>query len=1417
MNCPTCDFQNPKGATVCQRCGTRLSSAGPVTQADLARLEPYLSLAQATNLPPAGRWGHQDLASALAHLSRLLDRVIAHLPRHLVQVELAPGEVPAVGGAFLDGALLFADISGFTAMSERLNTLGKEGAEELIHLVNRYFGAMLEIIFAYGGDLFKFGGDALLAFFPQDSGGSLSGLRAAWAMQTAMEGLGQVETSLGRFGLQMKIGLNAGQVLTARVGSADEKEFVATGPAVNATAQAEALAQAGQILISPTMYERVRGEDWLRLRQGPAGHHQVESVFVSSAPAQVGGHASSPSAADLGRPGDTPVGRLRRTLAGLERLTPYLPPGLLPRLVADQEVSGEHRIVAVLFANFVGASQLIAELGQERAAEIAQALNQYFVTMRQAVARYGGVVNKVDLYDPGDKLMVLFGAPVAHENDAERAVRAALAMQAALTEAGPLPRQQRIGVSTGTVFAGHVGGAERREYTVMGDEVNLAARLMSSAAEGEILLSNSVQRKVSPFFELADRGQISLKGKRQPVSTFTIVKQRAQPEPVRGIRGLRSPLVGRAKEEATLGRLAQALRAGQGGVVSLIGNAGLGKSRLVAELRARLLEAGDVTWLEGRCLSYTQQVSYSAFTELIHAALGIVETDSESEVWAKLRRRVDALLPGEAGEDVLPYLAHFLSLPLSGPEAERVAYLEGEALQRQVLRAVTTLLEQIAGEQPLLLVFDDLHWADSASLALLERCLSLVERAPVLMLLIYRPERSHGCWALGQTAGRGYPQRHTEIRLSPLDVTAHQDEQLARQLLSLPELPPRLTRLIGRAEGNPFYVEEIIRTLIDQRAIVPDDGGWRLLPEADLAAVPDTLQGIIMTRMDRLMEEARRTLQLASVVGRIFRHQVLDWLASAAALAAHLDVSLASLQRAELVRERSHTPELEYGFKHVMVRDVAYESLLVRDRRVYHRLVGQHLEDVYTGPKREEVYELLAHHYSLSDDREKALVYLIQAGDKARGAYANPEAISLYRQAQALDRPQQRARVAEGLGDVLFHIGQYDEALDSFQRALGQRAEARQRANLHWRIGGVYEKRGEYDAALAACAQGIDLLTPGEDGAVEMARLLTLRSRVYQQQAKFGQALADGQRAQTLIEGTNHYAEIAQTHKELGNVYDGGYGQPAEAAIHFEQALAILERIGDEHGAAMIYNNLAILYYQTDPARSAEYFGRALKTMQRLGDVWGEAAAYMNLGIVQYARGDYAQAIDDYQRSLRMRERLGDNPGIADCHVNLGEAYRARGDPAQAIVHLEKSLSIAREIGASQTEAECQRQLAECYLETNDLERALAACDQVLQHALETGNRNIEGIIRHVLGKVHSQQDKAALAVDQLEQSVAVLHGLNREFNLASARYDYALALAKVGQVERAREQLSTALGIFERLDLPQERRRVQIALERLS
>jgi tetratricopeptide (TPR) repeat protein len=350
----------------------------------------------------------------------------------------------------------------------------------------------------------------------------------------------------------------------------------------------------------------------------------------------------------------------------------------------------------------------------------------------------------------------------------------------------------------------------------------------------------------------------------------------------------------------------------------------------------------------------------------------------------------------------------------------------------------------------------------------------------------------------------------------------------------------------------------------------------------------------------------------------------------------------------------------------------------------------------------------------------------------------------------------------------------------------------------------VYEKRGEYVQALTSVMLGTSLLTPDRAQSVELARLLTLQCRVHHQQGQFEEAIEAGERALAVVEDTPHYQEIAQAHNQLGNAYIRN-NKSNTAIQHLERGLAILERIGDEHGASKIYNNLAILHSEADLQLSLQYMRQVLNTMQRLGDTWGESTAYQNLGIVHYTLGDYPSAVSCYERSLSIKEQLNDTAGIADCHINLGEVYRTQRDLPRAIEHLQKGLVIARKVGSNQAEAECLRQLAQSYLEHGHLEQAVEVSQEALQRAQAIGDQKEEGIIERVLGNVYLQLNEPRTALSHLEESVSIMRGLERDFDLATALYDYGRALRAARIPGQALQALQEALHLFEKLQLTAE------------
>jgi ABC-type oligopeptide transport system substrate-binding subunit/class 3 adenylate cyclase len=678
----------------------------------------------------------------------------------------------------------------------------------------------------------------------------------------------------------------------------------------------------------------------------------------------------------------------------LKRLQQAAPSNLKDKIrVSSAQIEGERKPVTILFTDIVGSTALAEKLDPEEWKEVVSGAHQ---RVSQAVYRYEGTIAQL----LGDGVLAFFGAPITHEDDPIRAVHAALDIQQATGEYAQELKgvvdnfQLRVGLNTGTVVVGSVGSDMHMEYLAIGDAVNLAARLQSAAQPGEVLVSESTARLVGAVFELGSLGEINVKGKAEPVTVYTVVKAKAKPESGRGFEELHSALVGRDSELAAFHEALEALFNGHGQIVAIIGEAGIGKSRLAEEaLRDCSGDHPGMDWIEGRGLSYGQTLSFWTITQLIYSDLGLSDGDPEVRVRAALKRRVNSLF-GEAASEVLPYLGNLLGVNLESGLAEQVRLLDGETLKRQTLLSIGRYFERLAAERPTIMVFEDLHWADPSSLEALEQLMSATDRVPLMLVLLSRLEREHSSWRIKLKAETDYAHRYTEILLRPLSQP--EQNHLVDNLLAIADLPVSVRQLmLEHAEGNPFYLEEIVRSLIDQGAIIHDGESWRATQNITDIEIPDTLQGVLLARIDRLQDEVRHTLQLASVIGKSFLYRLLGAIAEAEQ---QLDQHLAQLQRVDLVREKTSQPELEYMFKHSLTQEAAYNSLLVDRRREFHRRVGEALEELFADRK-EQFLGLLAHHFEGAGEYRKAVDYLIQAGDRARLTDEHLEAADHYREA----------------------------------------------------------------------------------------------------------------------------------------------------------------------------------------------------------------------------------------------------------------------------------------------------------------------------------------------------------------------------------------------------------------------------------
>ena len=620
--------------------------------------------------------------------------------------------------------------------------------------------------------------------------------------------------------------------------------------------------------------------------------------------------------------------------------------------------------------------------------------------------------------------MALFGAPIAHEDHAERAIHAALAIQAAMAGySATLAREQsiefrmRIGLNSGTVVVGKIGDNLRMDYTAQGDTVNLAARLEQACQPGVVLVSEATRRLTAGAFTFRALPPLSVKGKEALVVAHEVTGLRERRGRVDLATEL-TPLVGRERELAHLREALERVRQGRGEVVGIVGEAGVGKSRILFEFRRGLGE--DILYLEGRCISYGQTIPLLPVVELLRRGFRIVEGDRDEAIRDKVERGLRTL-GADAG--AVPFLLSLLGAETDDPAIRGMA---AEARRRYTFEALRALTIAASARRPIVFAVEDLHWIDPASQDFLRYLAENSTRAAVLLLVTHRPGYTPP-WA-----DRSY---YSPIALAPL--SEGESERVVESVLRVPSLPATVKALIcQKAEGNPFYLEEITRSFVDTGILARADGGYVLARPVTPQDVPDTVQGVIMARIDRLADTRKRTIQTAAVIGREFGAHLLGRIAN---VEGGLDESLADLRTLEFIYEKALFPDLEYVFKHALVQDVAYGSLLKPRRRALHELVGRAIEALYADRLDEHVSEL-AHHFAHGEVWPKAFEYARRAGNRARAIFANREAIHFYTQAleaaARMSPPPGDAdlmTIHEARGLVWHLLSSYDQAVSDFE------------------------------------------------------------------------------------------------------------------------------------------------------------------------------------------------------------------------------------------------------------------------------------------------------------------------------------------------------------------------------------------------
>lgn len=937
-------------------------------------------------------------------------------------------------------------------------------------------------------------------------------------------------------------------------------------------------------------------------------------------------------------------------------------------------VEGERRIVTILFADIKGSTAMAEKLDPEDWAEI---MNRAFEFLIEPIYRYEGIVARL----MGDAILAFFGAPVAHEDDPQRAVLAALAIldgmdryREKLQSEQGLDFGVRIGLNTGLVVVGNIGTDLKSEYTAMGDAINLASRMQTAAEPNTILISESTHRLIAPLFEFEDCGKVAVKGKEEPIQTFRPISERKGVKQTRGIAGLTSPMVGRQREFSTLMRVISDAHMGRGSIVAVIGEAGLGKSRLIAEWRKAAFTETDppVRWIEGRCLSYASSIAHYLSREILRALIGSPAGSSEEETHAALRHTLDSLATD--GIEIYPFLGHLLGLRLEDEAAAHVKYLEGPALQAQYVAAYKRLLQGLSHAAPIVIVCEDIHWADPSSIELCSQITSIAATAPVAFVFITRNDQTSPGWRLIERAREIAAIGSIELYLAPL--SENDSRQLINNLLNIEALPESLRRLVlAKAEGNPFFVEEVLRMLIDRGGIAFQAGQWTVTHEISNLEIPDTLQGVLTARIDQLPEVEKHTLQIAAVIGRKFNVKVLERVlemqgAREQERTLSLERQLAQLEAAQLVR-RTNDIDPIYIFKHALTQETAYATLLKQSRRKIHLQVAESMEQTYSD-QLDEYAPLLAQHYAEAGNEVKALEFSVRAGDVATRVHANIEALTHYTRALDLARRDPDAN-SQLLYDLLSRRGRAFELSSQFKAALDYYEEMEALART----------RGDHRLELAALAAQCQIrCTPnpeynpdlGEELAhrtAQLARELEDRAveakiywdllNLYRLTRRLADARAAGEKSAAIARELNLREQLAFTLNDTAHVYTFS-GEFDRARITTEEATRLwreldnLPMLADSLGSIAL-NGIFYGDYQTTLQASEE----ALRISRSIGNLWGQCFSLSNVGIVYWEYGEPGRAIEAMEETLRLSDLSGylipqviNRADLAIVHANLG-------------------------------------------------------------------------------------------------------------------------------------------------------------------
>ena len=1249
-----------------------------------------------------------------------LHTLSSYLPHPLAERLLLQPEHPLIGESQrFKGVVLFADISGFTPLAEALRHIGPQGAEELTQAINGFFAPLIALSDHWGGTVGKFAGDAMTVLF-RGRQAAWRALSAASAMQEKAKELEYLVTRAGEYRLQIKFGLAYGPVLQTICGGPGRAEFVFAGPPLDQAAEAEHHAAAGQVILH-TSLQNALGKTACHLL--PLG--QKFSCLQNL-----------PLSAPACPPPPLPAPKERETAA--QALRPFLPPPVYERLLEGQALFvNENRQAHILFVNFSG-----LDYTHKKAAVH---LATYSARLVQIAAHYGGWLVSLDCGDKGSKALLAFGAPLAHEDDGERALLCALDLQALVNEFDFI-QTTRIGVNCGNCFTGNIGATSRQEYTVMGDAVNLAARLMQQATPGQTLVSQEVAITQHRRFTWNTLPPLKVKGKLKPVAVLELtgLAERCPiclQEPQYSL-----PMVGRNAELAQIeGHVRQLIQARQGSAVCVMGEAGLGKSRMIAELIRRALAAGCVGF-GGEGVSHASSAPYLAWRAPLAGLLGLDQTQSHAAQIENAHQTLVAIDPALA-----------LRLPLLGPvlgleiiDTPLTQHFTSDLRRQSLFALVSDLVRHIARQTPLLLVIENAHWLDDLSRQLLHYLARQVDELPALLIVTARPplvgeETSFWPASLGSQA--------SEIHLAPF--TPQESAELIRLKLARSDLPDNLLiEIEDRAQGNPFFIDEFIN-LLQAQHIDLDDSAMR----RDLQ-VPASLQMLIASRIDQLEEDEKMTLRIASVIGRLFRSRWLEAIYPGELRGDLLKNTLDRLSEADLTQLGTPEPELEYLFKHALTQEVAHNMLAFSVRRTLHGRLASYLENTYAS-ELDAWHPILAFHYQQAEQPAKEFLYASLSARQVANQAGTTQALHFYE--RAIDLHEQHG------------LGQPDEIFDLYCEHLEQGIIAGQAGNLR-----------QEAARLANLAAALD--------APRQVRALIMQSaaETYGTTPDMPAAIQFLEAALALAEKSGDQRGRLEVLRDRGMLCfnTGDYLQARRLlALVVDQASEADWLLASVSVRALGW----VAYDEFDLAQTERYWLHGLSLARQHVSLPEETIHLCNLGALYMTQGKYEEALATLHHALDMTRRLGRKVTEASTQNFLADAWQVLGQYERALECGRQACMLGRQVDSHHPIAYGDYQIALALFEMRrQPEKVEELCQQAIEITRAAQDIELLAYPLHLLGRVRHRAGDYPAAETLFNEAIELRSQIGQSPTIAETLGDMGQMYLEWGRAEQARNCAET-------------------------